>query len=106
MKDYNYNNNAVVEIIELAVIKIIVEIVLFNSKDTYSMVLQEAKEKEIIRTPSTHYDEFAMLMVEILCVTHTLLQTPLQMLQSKQKLMDFMNLEKTFKEISTQLRNF
>ena len=44
MKDYNYSNNAVVEIIKLAVIKIIVEIVLFNSKDAYSMVLQEAKE--------------------------------------------------------------
>ena len=46
-----------------------------------------------------------MLKVEILCVTHTLLQTLLQMLQLKQKLMDFMNVEKKFKKISTQLRN-
>ena len=53
MKDYNYSNNACVEIIELAVSKNIVKIVSFNVKDAYGIVSQEAKEKKTILAPET-----------------------------------------------------
>ena len=39
--------------------KNIVKIVFFNGKDPYSIISQEAKEKEIILTPETHYDEIS-----------------------------------------------
>ena len=59
MKDYNYSNNACVEIVELAVSKNIVKIVSFNVKDAYGIVSQEAKEKETILAPETQYDEIS-----------------------------------------------
>ena len=49
MKDYNYDKDVMIEIIEQAVSKNIGNIVSFNNKHTFRIVSEEVKEKSTIQ---------------------------------------------------------
>ena len=66
MKDYNYDEDVMIETVEQPVSKNIVKIVSFNDKDAFRIVSKEVKEKKTILVPATQYDPDSNADIEVL----------------------------------------